>query len=185
MYMICVYTWIFKWHLFRLIVSFGRIYMYIYTKHMCACIYIYVLKICVCVCVCACCHRRLCSLDRNTRLFVLMDGYVGFSPKYLRSFPRNIHSEISLENAQMEKCQEWCNCACLAKKTPQMHVFLNSGFMCFVEVAQWYTNGMHMKYIRAFLSLSLAPCLCVFVELIQHELPTNPKEPTEPTAHNS
>ena len=52
MYMICVYTWIFKWYLFRLIVSFGRIYMYIYKTYVCVYIYIYVLKICVCVCVC-------------------------------------------------------------------------------------------------------------------------------------
>ena len=140
---------------------------------------------CACVCVCACCHRRLCSLDRNTRLFVLMDGYVGFSPKYLRSFPRNIHSEFSLENAQMEKCQEWCNCACLAKNTPnacfpQFRIYV----LCrgCPMIYKWYAHEIHTCIS---LSLSLAPCLCVFLELIQHELPTNPKEPTEPTAHNS
>ena len=84
MYMICVYTWIFKWYLFRLIVSFGRIYMYIYKTYVCVYIYICFKNMCVCVCVCACVcvcvlsstfmltwpkHPPLCSDGRVCRLF--------------------------------------------------------------------------------------------------------------------
>ena len=159
---------------------------------MCACIYIYVLKICVCVCVCVCVlsstfmltwpkHPPLCSDGRVCRLFSQVFTLLSQEHTFrIFAWKRT--------NGKMPRVVQL---RLFGEKTPQMHVFLNSGFMCFVEVAQWYTNGMHMKYIRAFLSLSLsfslslAPCLCVFVELIQHELTTNPKEPTEPTAHNS
>lgn len=78
MYMICVYTWIFKWHLFRLIVSFGRIYMYIYKTYVCVYIYICFKNMCVRVCVCVLSstfmltwpkHPPLCSDGRVCRLF--------------------------------------------------------------------------------------------------------------------
>ena len=142
-------------------------HLYVYIQNICVRVYIYICfkNMCVRVCVCACCHRRLCSLDRNTRLFVLMDGYVGFSPKYLRSFPRNIHSEFSLENAQMEKCQEWCNCACLAKNTPnacfpQFRIYV----LCrgCPMIYKWYAHEIH-TCISLSLSLSLSLSRSVFV----------------------
>jgi hypothetical protein len=162
MYMICVYTWIFKWHLFRLIVSFGRIYMYIYKTSVCVYIYICFKNMCVRVCVCVLSstfmltwpkHPPLCSDGRVCRLFsqvftLLSQEHTFRNFAWKRTngkMPRVVQLRLFGEKNTPNAC------------FPQFRIYV----LCrgCTMIYKWYAHEIHTCIS---LSLSLSLRVCVF-----------------------
>ena len=68
---------------------------------------------------------------RKHALVFLTDGYLRFFPRYLRLFPEKYAHNFGFKMHKVQKCQKWCNYACVGENRSKSRHLSNEHLFVF------------------------------------------------------